>query len=205
MGALDKIENKLDKIIYKNITKMKIEAVADIIYFCNSKKNLDNYELDISVHEKSIRRDYHYDPERSFESLYAQIIVNDDEKIEFKDFVKELFTFAMTYKPLEVENVFNLNIQNEIYDCNNLLNEIVHSDFFENAGKKTPKKIFKEIVNLLEQKGEDKNNYLYVEPYNLTQKQLISETAQEQAILNRQQLFEALNNFTPTNNPRKKI
>lgn len=143
MENLDKIENKLDKQIYKVLVELKIEALANIIYTINQKKDTEQYALDICVNEKSVRRDFHYSPEMSFDSFSCVFIVQNeetDETINLKRFMKEAFTFAITYKPLEIDDLMEVYIEGEKYNSNKFLNQVANSSFFYQNPKKHLKK-----------------------------------------------------------------
>lgn len=209
MDSLDKIENKLDKQIYKILVELKIEAMANMIYEINARKDNEQYALDICVNEKSVRRDFHYSPEMSIEGFscrFTNQTEETDESINLKRFMKEAFTFAITYKPLEIDELMEVFIEGEKYDSNQFLNQIANSSFFYQNPKKTPKKIFKQIVELLEQKGENVSIYQYILPvktYNPDREKELQDMMQ--AINTRDMLFEKLTNVKTSTTTHKKI
>lgn len=165
MKDLEYIQSQIDQTIDQTMTQLKVEAVANMVYKLNKEQNLNDVAIDLSVHEKRMRRDCFYQPDQCFkEAFTAQI---HDQKhntlVDLKEEFKDVFMFGMNNRPTKFYMEVSFDI--EKYDASRLVSKLINQGFFHEAGNtKTPETLFAEVLIRLSAKGEFISGYSYQKP-----------------------------------------
>lgn len=165
MSDLEYIQSQIDQKIDETITRLKVEAVANMVIKLNKEHNLNNVAIELSVNEDRMRSNYAYQPKNCFDNTFTAQIHDQKHNtlVDLKEEFKDVFMFSLNNRPTKFHMYVSFNMDK--YEGNNLINELVNQGFFHEAGDtKKPETLFAEVLIRLSAKGEYISGYSYQKP-----------------------------------------